>query len=251
MLLFGLINSSKSLFGVGVIMNKLLTTLVVLTAAMGLKSADAGLVLSFGTAVDAGTNAVGPFSPTDSIKIPVFASLEVGDANRPLSAFGIGIDFAQNTGFLNGNDFVGAPDLAPYENFTFSNGLPTGAISSATNAAPFLPFDLLVSLNSATETLTGGATPTQVTLFDIEFDITAGAASGIYQIGFDSVNAFGSTNFTGFLATELNLNAVGTFEIVGAAAVPEPSTFGLMAMGCIGFGWHRRRKARQANVATV
>jgi len=245
----------------GLTMNKWFFVSAFLLVSMCASPVQAELIVTFGPIADLGTplpsadndTAFGVFAPGDTVTLPVLAHLSAGSADVDLDNISIPIDFFGD-GFevINpsgpNNNMTGDPgDGNVFRNVSFSAGdFATNLFN--VNPVPFvLPgntFDFGISLSGTTVTVTDDLL-NPVTLFNLVFDVAPMAPTGIYDVirnatGNSSSNTVfsnGSVPFTDFTFDN------GQIEVLNSAAVPEPGTFALMALGLFGYGWQKRRKA--------
>jgi hypothetical protein len=244
-------------------MKRIFLILLVLCGAPFLPSADGGLVVTFGPIADLGAPlpaadadaAFGPFAPGATVTLPVLAHLTAGSPDLFIDTITLPIDFLGDGYNVTGGPPPGTTtgDVGGiFEDITFVAGaFATNdfSVNSVNFPAAGNTFDFGMTLTGTTVTVTDNLLlPTK--LFDLVFTVAATAPNGVFDIIYNPTgNTLSTTAFElsgSPIATTIAFDN-GQIEVMGAA-VPEPSTFGLMAMGCIGFGWHRRRKARQATV---
>ncbi|HBE70685.1 MAG TPA: hypothetical protein DDW52_21280 [Planctomycetaceae bacterium] len=230
-----------------------LTLLLMLLCLADYSRAD--LIVTVGNG-DGQTTPWGTFTQgTTGVSIPFFIE---GDST--IDAYKIAIDFLGDgyngdpstgnavdpPGFSNfGADFSNGPVLfGGSGNFNGGSGGTAefyGQIAAGGNPAAQPNFDFVVNHSGGMETPT-----TQQKLFDLSFDIDAGAAPGVYDVLFvvrtDPISLDNETEFSlGSAPVTTTVTAFqGSFEV---AAVPEPSSLvGIAALA--GIGVLRRRRKR-------
>ena len=200
---------------------KILTTALLLFLTLG-ANVQGELVLTV-------ESATAPFTAGDTISIPVTAR-ETGLTPNPLTVYSLVIDVGGD-----GYGFPGSPDY--FSSFVTSSAVG-GSLTQTPNPDATLPFDFIIGWNGSVVVSSNPLDP-PTTLFNLEFD--SSTSNGLYDIDFASGSTAALlTSFTSnsTVITDVQLNN-GQFQI---AAIPEPSSATVLALGVIGLLARRKRK---------